>query len=510
MGYLLGIDIGTSGTKTCLFRYDGELVTSAYAEYPMLQPQVGWAEQHPEDWWNATKQTIQMIFKQAKIKASSIRGIGLSGQMHGLVLVDRNGTVLRPAIIWCDQRTGQQVEWMRDSIGTEKIIELTSNTPLPNYTATKLLWVRDNEPTIYEKIHKVLLPKDYIRYKLTQEFATEVSDASGTLLLDVASRKWSSKMVTLLGIENDWLPEVRESNQISGTVSKLAEIETGLAEGTAVVGGAGDQAAGAVGNGIVHAGVISATIGTSGVVFASTDEIKKDSLGRLHSFCHAVPGKWHVMGVTQAAGGSLQWFRNHFGLSEMEHAKSLQKDVYDIFSEKAMDVKPGSEGLVFLPYLMGERTPHLDSYAKGTFIGITTRHGKEHFIRSIMEGVAFSLKDCLSLIDDLKIPNTEIRLSGGGAKSLVWRQIFADVFNQKIHRIHANEGPAFGAALLAGVGTNIYSSVEEACSQTVKYYDAVEPTQEFVERYEDYYTIYKELYFNLYETFSSLHKLAVK
>ncbi|MEH7436824.1 xylulokinase [Neobacillus drentensis] len=510
MGYLLGIDIGTSGTKTCLFCYNGELVTSAYAEYPMLQPQVGWAEQHPEDWWIAARQTIQMIFKQSKINPSDIKGIGLSGQMHGLVLLDRDGKVLRPAIIWCDQRTGKQVEWMRDSIGTERIIDLTSNTPLPNYTASKLLWVRDNEPNIYEKIHKVLLPKDYIRYKLTQEFATEVSDASGTLLLNVASRTWSSEMVELLGFEKKWLPEVRESNQISGTVSKLAAMETGLSEGTAVVGGAGDQAAGAVGNGIVKAGVISASIGTSGVVFASTDEIKKDPLGRLHSFCHAVPGKWHVMGVTQAAGGSLQWFRNHFGIAEMELAKTLQKNVYDIFTEKAMMVKPGCEGLVFLPYLMGERTPHLDSFAKGTFVGITSRHGKEHFIRSIMEGVAFSLKDCLSLIDDLKVANSEIRISGGGANSLLWRQIFADVFNQRIHRIHANEGPAFGAALLAGVGTNVYSSVEEACSQTVQYYDSVEPNGEFVERYENYYTIYKELYFNLYETFASLHKLAVR
>lgn len=510
MGFLLGIDIGTSGTKACLFRSNGELVSSAYAEYPMFQPRVGWAEQDPDDWWNAVKQTIQQILKKAYIQPAKIKGIGLSGQMHGLILLDRNGDVLRPAIIWCDQRTGEQVEWLNESVGRERIIELTSNTALPNYTVTKLLWVRDHEPAIYERIEKILLPKDYIRYKLTQEFATEVSDASGTLLLNVESRTWSSEMAHLLDIDRNWLPIVRESFEVSGHVSKQAALETGLVEGMPVVGGAGDQAAGAVGNGIVESGIISATIGTSGVVFASTDEIKRDPLGRLHSFCHAVPGKWHVMGVTQAAGGSLQWFRNQFGQRETELAQTLQKDVYDILSEAAYDIKPGCEGLVFLPYLMGERTPHLDSYAKGTFVGITTRHSKEHFIRSIMEGVAFSLKDCLCLIDELGVPNAEIRLSGGGAKSALWRQIFADIFNQKIHRIHANEGPAFGAALLAGVGTNIYSSVEEACSQIVSLYDSVEPNTENADKYSNYYSIYKELYFNLYETFSSLHKLAVE
>lgn len=507
MGFLLGIDVGTSGVKTCLFRMDGSLQAAASADYPLLQPKPGWAEQHPEDWWRAVKHTIQDIIRKAGIRPADIAGIGLSGQMHGLVLLDRSGNVLRPAIIWCDQRTQAEVEWMEEKIGRDAIIRMTANPPLPNFTATKLLWVREHEPQVYENIAKVLLPKDYIRYKLTGEWATEVSDASGTLLLDVAHRQWSRDMLRHLDIRPEWLPAVYESHEISGRVSAGAAQETGLARGTPVAGGGGDQAAGAVGNGIVRTGIVSGTIGTSGVVFACTDKIVTDPKGRLHSFCHAVPGKWHVMGVTQAAGGSLQWFRNQFGDVERNAASFLQKDPYELFSEEAEHAPVGSEGLLFLPYLMGERTPHLDPFAKGAFVGITARHAKNHFIRAVMEGVAYSLLDSIELMKALDMDISHIRASGGGARSRVWRQIMADIFNREVDTVEANEGPAFGAALLAGVGIGVYGSVEEACEAAVRTADRLLPVAAHVPVYQKYYAVYRRLYGDLRESMHLLHKL---
>ncbi len=510
MSYLLGIDIGTSGTKTCLFRYDGSLVASALEEYPLSQPKPGWAEQDPNQWWQAVCESIGSILASSRITAAEIKGIGLSGQMHGLVLLDANGKVLRPSIIWCDQRTEAQAKWMEETIGREKIIKETANPPLPNFTATKLQWVREHEPEVYAQVHKVLLPKDYIRYRLTGEFATEVSDASGTLFLDVAKRAWSDEILKALEVNPSWLPKVYESYEISGTVSETAAAQTGLFKGTSVAGGAGDQAAGAVGNGIVENGIISATIGTSGVVFAYSEEVKIDLEGRLHSFCHAVPNKWHVMGVTQAAGGSLQWFRNQFGQLERAMAQALNKDPYELFSAQAEQIAPGSEGLIFLPYLMGERTPHLDSAAKGNFFGVTARHEKAHFIRSIMEGVSYSLADCLRLIDELGIEVNQVRASGGGAKSPVWRQIMADTMNQNVYTIEANEGPAFGVALLAGVGIGVYNSVDEACQQTVRLAQNSQPIDQNVAIYNDYYQVYQRLYKHLKDEFRVVHDLVMK
>lgn len=516
MGYLLGIDVGTSGTKSAIFAEDGTLIASATAEYPLYQPHPGWAEQLPEDWWQGVVTSVREALRKANLATSTtsatgratiapqdITGIGLSGQMHGAVLLDRDNNVIRPAIIWCDQRSTAQCDWITARAGSPaRVIELTGNPALPNFTATKILWVRDNEPDNYARIAHVLLPKDYIRWRLTGEFATEVSDASGTLLLDVANRRWSDEMLRLLDVPRAWLPDVHESPVVTGKLTQGAAVATGLAPGTPVVGGGGDQAAGAVGNGIVEKGIVSSTIGTSGVVFAFTPDIKADELGRLHSFCHAVPGKWHVMGVTQAAGGSMQWFRNNLGAAEMELARLTGRDPYEYLTAEAETVAPGAEGLVFLPYLMGERTPHLDPQAKGVFFGLTSRHTKAHLVRAVMEGVTFSLKDCLALIEGLGIEVREVRVSGGGARSRLWRQMQADVFGREVSVVSSSEGPAFGVALLAGVGTGVYASVEEACRATIRTSDRMAPIPENQKAYERAYDRYRRLYPALRELFA--------
>lgn len=492
MECLLGLDIGTSGTKVALFEVGGGLLAAHTAEYPLYQPRPGWAEQDPADWWQATCSGIRQVLSAAGVKPTAIKAIGLSGQMHGAVLLDAHGEVIRPAIIWCDQRSVAEAEAIADDLGQAKVIELTGNPALPNFTATKLLWVRRHEPENYRKIAKVLLPKDYIRYKLTGEFATEVSDASGTLLFDVAGRKWSDEMLDCLAINREWLPECTESAVVSGRVTPAAAGETGLACGTPVVGGAGDQAAGAVGNGIVEQGLVSATIGTSGVVFAATTRMVTDPLGRLHSFCHAVDGLWHVMGVTQAAGGSLQWFRH-----------TLAPDVsYDLLTEEAAEVPPGAEGLIFLPYLMGERTPHLDPFARGVFFGLSSRHDRRHLTRAVLEGVTFSLRDCLDLIIELGVDFDQVRASGGGARSRLWRQIMADVFNQPVVSVAASEGPAFGVAILAGVGIGLYPSVGAACRQCLQVSDPVVPQRETSRFYQMRYQLFRQLYQALKDCFT--------
>lgn len=492
MECLLGLDIGTSGTKVALFEASGGLVASAIEEYPLYQPQPGWAEQNPADWWQATCTGIRRVLSSSGVKPTAIKAIGLSGQMHGTVLLDSHGEVIRPAIIWCDQRSVAEAEAIADHVGPTKVIELTGNPALPNFTATKLLWVRRHEPENYRKIAKVLLPKDYIRYKLTGEFATEVSDASGTLLFDVAGRKWSDEMLDYLAINRDWLPACTESALVSGRVSSAAAAATGLACQTPIVGGAGDQAAGAVGNGIVEQGLVSATIGTSGVVFAATTQMVTDPLGRLHSFCHAVDGLWHVMGVTQAAGGSLQWYRN-----------TIAPDVsYELLTEEAAQVPSGAEGLIFLPYLMGERTPHLNPFARGVFFGLSSRHDKRHLTRAVLEGVTFSLRDCLELIIDLGVDFDQVRASGGGARSRLWRQIMADVFNQPVVSVAASEGPAFGVAILAGVGVGLYPSVAAACRQCLQVSEPVVPLGETSQFYQTRYLLFRQLYQALKDCFT--------
>lgn len=496
MAFLLGIDIGTSGTKTVLFDELGNTIASDTQEYPLYQPKNGWAEQDPEDWWRATYTSIQNVIKKSSVAVSDIKGVGLSGQMHGLVMLDADNKVLRRSIIWCDQRTKLECEQITSLVGAKRLIEITANPALTSFTASKILWVRNNEPEVFAKARKMLLPKDYIRFCLTGEYATEVSDASGMQLLDVPNRKWSGEVLQKLGLSEDLFGKVYESQDITGTLSKKAAEITGLKEGTPVVGGAGDQAAGAIGNGIVKPGVISSTIGTSGVVFAYSDKVSIDPLGRVHTFCHAVPNTWHIMGVTQGAGLSLQWFRNNFCKEEIDEAAKLGVDPYMLMDKAAEESGVGAGGLVYLPYLMGERTPHLDPDCRGVFFGLSAKHSKKDLIRAVMEGVAFSLRDCLEIIKELGVGIDEVRASGGGGKSPLWRQIQADVFGTPIHTVSSSEGPALGVALLAGVGAGVYRNVAEACDQTVK----VKTQQGFDAPSHDTYKKYHSLYASIYQS----------
>lgn len=494
MRYLLGLDIGTSGTKVALFDELGNTISTATYGYDLYQAQVGWAEQKPEEWWNACVNGIKDVIINSKVNSEDIKGIGLSGQMHGLVLLDENNQVIRDSIIWCDQRTGKQCDYMTDIIGKEKLIEITGNPALTGFTLSKLLWVRDNEPENYKKVNKVLLPKDYIRFRLTGVFATEVSDASGMQMLDIKTRNWSDELLQKLEIDKNILADVYESIVISGHVTEEVAKITGLKEGTGVVGGAGDQAAGAVGSGIVSEGIISTVIGSSGVVFAATDMPKFDKEGRVHTLCHAVPNKWHIMGVTQGAGLSLKWFKDNFCRKEIDEAKEKSMNIYDYLSKEAATSKPGANGVIYMPYLMGERTPHIDPNVKGGFVGVSLINNHADFVRSILEGVSFSLKNCLDIIEDMKVKITDIRVSGGGAESEVWRQILADIFNYRLSTIKASEGPALGVAILAGVGVGIYESVEEACQKIIKGQDVVQPNFDNVTLYDKIYEVYNSLY----------------
>ena len=504
MAYLLGIDIGTSGTKTVLFDEKGNAVASSLEEYPLYQPAIGWAEQEPEDWWRAVRLTVSAVLSKSCVNPADIKGVGLSGQMHGAVLLDRDNRVLRRAIIWCDQRSSAECEQITSFVGRERLVQITANPALTGFTASKVMWVKNNEPRIFEKTKKILLPKDYVRFKLTGEFATEVSDASGMQFLDVPGRKWSGEVLEKLGIDRSFLADVYESPEISGGISKEAAELTGLKEGTPVAGGAGDQAAGAVGNGIVKPGVVSSTIGTSGVVFAHSEDVCIDPEGRVHTFCHAVPGKWHIMGVTQGAGLSLKWFRDNFCIEEKRTADLMKIDPYVLMDQEAEKVEPGCGGLIYLPYLMGERTPHLDPYAKGVFFGLSAKHEKPDMIRSVMEGVVYSLKDCLEIIRNMGVEISEVRASGGGGRSRLWRQIQADVFGASITTLNSSEGPALGAALLAGVGAGIYNSVTEACEAAISIKNAQNPDMSVNKKYSGYYEIYRRLYRSLRQDFRDL------
>ena len=494
MTYVLGIDIGTSGTKTILFDEKGKSISSAFKGYPLYQPEIRWAEQKPEDWWDAVVVTINSAIQKSGVDVKDIKGIGLSGQMHGLVMLDKEGQVLRPAIIWCDQRTTKECVEITKLVGAKRLIEITANPALTGFTASKIMWVKKHEPELYKKTYKILLPKDYIRFMLTGEFCTEVSDASGMQLLDVPNRKWSDEVLEKLNIDKNLLGKVYESQEVSGTVNKAAAELMGLEEGTKVVGGAGDQAAGAIGNGIVRPGVISSTIGTSGVVFAYTDKVTIDKKGRVHTFCHAVPGAWHIMGVTQAAGLSLKWFKDNLCGLEKQKSASSGIDVYEELNRQAKSVKPGVDGLMYLPYLMGERTPYLDPYARGVFFGLTARHTKNDMLRSVMEGVGYSLLDCMDVINEMGITVDEVRASGGGGKSEVWRQIQADMFNSEVITINSSEGPALGVAILALVGVGVYSSVVEACDTIIHKVTYQKPIDENAKLYSKYHEIYKRLY----------------
>jgi len=477
----------------------GRVTASGTDEHqPFASPQPGWAEQEPRDWWRACGAAVKKALQRSGIRGEEIACVGFSGQMHGAVLLDAAGEVVRPALIWCDQRTEKQSRELSEKFGTDRLIQLTCNPPLTNFTLTKLLWVRENEPELWSRVRHIMLPKDYVRFRLTGERAIDQADASGTLLLDVAKRRWSAEVLSGTGIEIDFLPALYESPEICGKLNAEGAAATGLKLGTPVVAGAGDQAAGAVGMGIVRAGVVSATIGTSGVVFAATDRPALDPRGRLHTFCHAIPGRWHVMGVTQAAGLSLRWFRDTFGTasggSGFAASGITTRDPYEFLSEEAAAAPPGAEGLLWAPYLMGERTPHLDPNARGALVGITPSHRRAHILRAILEGVAFSLKDSFSIFDEMKVPVTTIRLGGGGARSALWRQIQADVYAHEVELVEAEEGAAYGAAILAAVGARHFASVDEACDAVIRVASRVAPDPVSSALVQKNYAAFRRLY----------------
>lgn len=489
---LLGIDVGTGGSRALLIDEQGKVLASATDDHePFASPQTGWAEQAPDDWWRATRASVRAVLAQGRWKPEDVTGIGLSGQMHGAVLLDSADAVLRPAIIWCDQRTDAQCRWLTDTIGAARLIELTSNPALTGFTLPKLLWVREHEPDIWRRVAGVLLPKDYVRFRLTGVRATDAADASGTLLFDVAHRRWSGDMLDVAGLDACQLPDVFEGPEITGRLSATGAADVGLAPGTPVVAGGGDQSAGAVGMGIVRPGTVSATIGTSGVVFAATDSPALDPKGRVHTFCHAVPGRWHVMGVTQAAGLSLRWFRDTFGAGPDDEDG---RDPYDRLADEAAQAPAGADEVLWAPYLMGERTPHLDPNARAALVGLTASHTRAHIVRAILEGVAFSLRDSFTIFDAMRVPVHEVRLGGGGARSALWQQIQADVYGRQVATLTAEEGAAYGAALLAGVGTGVWSSVDAACDQAVTVAKRIDPDREAAAVLDAQYKRYRALY----------------
>ena len=485
---VLGIDIGTGGSRALLLRDDGGVLASATADHaPFTSPRTAWAEQDPGDWWRACQQAIHAVLLKSGTAADAIACIGLSGQMHGAVLLGDDERVLRPSIIWCDQRTEAECRWLDETVGRERLLELTSNPALTNFTLTRLLWVRAHEPDVWRRLRHVLLPKDYVRFRLSGEHAVDVSDASGTLMLDVARRCWSRELLDAVGIDARVLPAVFESPAICARVSRDAAALTGIPAGTPIVAGAGDQAAGAIGLGITRPGAVSATIGTSGVVFAATDRPATDPKGRLHTFCHAIPGRWHVMGVTQAAGLSLRWFRELLGAGAS----------YGQLTDEAERVPPGADGVLWAPYLMGERTPHCDPNARAALVGLAASHGRGHVARAIMEGVAFSLRDTFSIFAEMDLPVARIRLGGGGSRSALWRQIQADVYGHAVDTATADEGAAYGAAVLAAVGIGHWPTVDAACDALVQGRDETRPRPEIVtlmnQRYDAYTRIYPAL-----------------
>ena len=483
MTVMMGVDVGTGGTRAVLVDREGHTVASAASPHPEISSaQVGWAEQHPEDWWKATQAAITAVLHASETPIEQIAALGLTGQMHGCVLLDGSGEVLRPAMIWCDQRTQPECDWLTAEVGFDRLIELVANPALPNFTLTKMLWVKRHEPAVWARVRHVLCPKDYIRYKLTGEFATDMQEASGTLLLDVAHRRWSEEMAAVAGVPLAWLPRLLEGPEVSGHVDAAGSAATGLPAGLPVAAGSGDQGAGAVGMGILKPGSVSATIGTSGVVFAATDAPTRDPRGRIHTFCHAAPGRWHVMGVTNGAGLSLRYLRD-----------TLMPDMdYDALSALASTVPAGSDGLLWAPYLFGERTPHLDPCARAAFVGITASTTRAHFVRAVLEGVAMSLRDTLSLFAELAIPVTSIRLGGGGARGALWRQIQADTYGRPVELLAAEEGGAFGAALLAGTAVGLWPDIDSACEATVRVAGRVMPADHAA--MEAAYTRFRRLY----------------
>jgi xylulokinase len=491
----LGVDVSTTGAKALLIDESGKVLATATTALSLQTPKPLWSEQDPQEWWSGTAASIKKALADAGAKGDEVAAVGLTGQMHGLVLLDGDRNVLRPAILWNDQRTGAECEEIESRVGRSELIREVGNVALAGFTAPKILWVRNNEPDVYAKAKLVLLPKDYVRLRLTGEAAMDKAGGSGTILFELKARNWSKTVLDKLDIPADWLPPTFEGPEITGKITAEAATATGLAEGTPVMAGGGDQAAGAVGAGAVRPGVVSLTLGTSGVIFATTDSPLVEPEGRLHAFCHAVPGKWHFMGVTLSAAGSLQWY----------HDTLTPNDSFDTIVAEAEKAPAGSEGLLFLPYLSGERTPYPDPHARGSFVGLTVRHGRAHMTRSVLEGVAFSMKDCFELLKGAGLGTvSEVRIAGGGAKGPLWRKIVASALGLPMVTVNSTEGGAYGAALLGGVGAGAWDSVEAACDATIAVTGRDEPVAEWTKAYEELYPRYRELYPALKPTYDKL------
>ncbi len=491
----VGIDIGTSGARVIAVDKEGTLVAQATSDYPLLVPQPGWTEQNPEDWWNATVKAIQAVVKQLGARAKEIKGVGLTGQMHGSVFLDEAAQPIRPALLWNDQRTAAECEEITRKVGAERLIQLTGNPALTGFTAPKIVWLRNHEPWNFDRVRKVMLPKDYIRYRLTGQYATDVADASGTLLFDVARRQWSAEVCQALEIPLEWLPQAYEGPEVTGQILPGIMALTGLPAWIPVIAGGGDQAAGAVGVGLVDQGKISVSVGTSGVVFAVSDGFSPEPQGRLHAFCHAVPGKWHLMGVMLSSGGSLRWVRDALYTTDTS---------YDTIGAEAESVPPGAQGLLFAPYLTGERTPHKDPDARGAFVGLGLHHRRPHMARAAMEGIAFGLRDSLELMRGLGITADELRITGGGARGAAWRRIMAAMFGAGLRQMAIDEGPAFGAAILAAVGAGAYPTVAEACAAMVKTGEGEAPDAALQRRYAELYPVWAKSYQTLKPLYQAL------
>jgi len=499
MTCFLGIDASTTATKALLMRADGQVVGVASSEYSYETPHPMWTEQHPDLWWQATIVSIRQVLAEAQVDPADVKGVGLTGQMHGLVLLDDDGEVLRPAILWNDQRTGAECDEIRQRLDKSRLVQITGNDALTGFTAPKILWVRYHEPEVFARVRQILLPKDYVRFKLTGKYATDKAGAAGTLLFDLRKRQWSETVLEALEIDPAWLPPTFEGTAVTGHVTPQAAEVTGLRAGTPVVGGGGDQAAAAVGTGAVVEGIVSLSLGTSGVVFASADRPIVEPEGRLHAFCHAVPGKWHLMGVMLSAAGSLRWYRD-----------ALAPGVgFDALIEPSADVPPGSDGLLFLPYLTGERTPHHDPLARGAFVGLTVRHTQPHLTRAVLEGVAFGLRDSFELMKGVGLADiTQVRITGGGAKSALWRQVLSDVFQVELVTVNTTEGAAHGAALLAATGAGVFPDVASACEAVIKTTGRTTPGPASAV-YEQMYPLYRDLYPALRSSFDGVARIAI-
>lgn len=510
MAYFIGIDIGTGGAKALLIDESGNILYKSFREYPLYNPYPLWSEQDPLDWWDAVISLMREIVDRSLIDPQDIKAIGLSGQMHSIVLLDREFNTIRPAILWSDQRTEKECAYIMNKLGREKVMDLISNPVLPGFTLGKILWIRDNEPENYKKIYKILLPKDYIRFKMTGSLNMEITDAAGTAYFSVKEGRWSFDILKALDIPKDFFPSICKSYEVCGTTTKEFEEITGIKEGTMVVGGGADNACGAIGAGIIKEGIILSSIGTSGVILAPIYKHRYDPEGRIHTFNHAVNGMWYLMGVELSAGMSLKWYREVNGIIETAISPFIRRNPYDVLTDEAGWSPTGSRGVIFLPYLSGERTPHKDPFARGVFFGLSLSTKREDLIRAVMEGVTFGLMDSVTIMKGLDVKIDEIRAIGGGAKSLLWRKIQANVFGREVKVMEKDEGPAYGAAILSAVGAGIFKNIEEGVEALVKVKEVVEPDIEDVEKYKDYYSLYKKLYPLLKDTFRELKELDEK